>query len=81
MLRKKPSNPKIRIYVKAVQEGQKFIHVLPILNGWKVQKIGNSSQAIRFRDKELAIAKAVSLAREYGSKVIVHGENGFIEYI
>lgn len=54
-------------------------HVLPVSRGWVVMRSYASLDAERFATRAEALERAIALAREAGSSVVVHDANGEVE--
>lgn len=53
-------------------------HVVPHKGGWAVRGEGNSRASSVHDTQRSAIDKARSIARNQGSELLIHGENGRI---
>lgn len=55
-------------------------HVVPDKNGgWNVKGAGNSKGTVHTDTKAEAIKKAVEIAKNQQSEVVIHGKNGQIQ--
>jgi uncharacterized protein YdaT len=55
------------------------VHVVPKGNDWAVKKEGNSKASVITDTKAEAIKKAIPMAKNEKSEVIIHGKNGQIQ--
>lgn len=53
-------------------------HVVPHEDGWAVKGEGNSRNSGTYTYQDDAIARAKSIAKNYGSSVIIHRKDGTI---
>lgn len=59
-------------------DSERHLHVVSHENGWAVKREGNKRITSKHRKQSTAIRKARSLAKRYGTDVIVHGKDGRI---
>ncbi|MGB7341656.1 MAG: DUF2188 domain-containing protein [Phototrophicaceae bacterium] len=53
-------------------------HVVPTDTGWAVKGEGNSKYTAHFDTQAEAIERAMEIAKNYKSELLIHGENGEI---
>lgn len=77
--RRNPDDPQIKSYVRAVQAGQKMYHLALNDGKWVVKKALAKSVSKVFDNKEKATAYAIKVAKNDGTELIIHGEDGRIQ--
>ncbi len=53
-------------------------HVVPKGDGWAVRRAGSARSSGVYKDEQAAISAARGIARNQGSDVYIHGQNGRI---
>ncbi|OIO19802.1 MAG: hypothetical protein CO029_02795 [Candidatus Magasanikbacteria bacterium CG_4_9_14_0_2_um_filter_41_10] len=79
LIPKRPSNPSLRAYTRAVRQGQLGIHVVKHEKGWVVKKIGGTQHPI-FDTQEDAEKHALRQKKK-ANTVYVHGRDGRIKRV
>jgi uncharacterized protein YdaT len=72
-------NPQVQAYKDAVDRGMKNQHVIPKGNGWAVKRAGAQKASGVYNTQDEATKQATSLARNQGTAVFVHKQNGQIK--
>jgi len=63
---------------KSIKDSEKNQHVVPYEKGWAVRGAGNTRITSKHRLQSRAIERAEEIAKNYGSDVIIHREDGTI---
>jgi hypothetical protein len=72
------NNPQIKAYKDAVDRGMKNHHVMLRDNNWVVKRAGAKRPIGVFTTQQEAIIEATSIAKNQGTAVFIHGQNGRI---
>ena len=72
------SNPQIQEYKNAVVRGMKNHHVVLRNNNWVVKRAGAKRAISVHNTQKEAIEQATSIARNQGTAVFIHGQDGRI---
>ena len=72
------NNPQVKAYNEAVQRGMKNQHVIPKDDGWAVKRAGADKASGVYNTQKEAIKEATSIAKNQGTSVFIHGEDGRI---
>ena len=73
------NNPQVKAYKEAVERGMKNQHVVPQDNGWAVKRAGADRASGVYDTQKEAIEEAKSIAKNQGTAVFIHGEDGRIK--
>ena len=72
---------KVKKYNQALQNGSRIQHVVRHNGSWAVKRSGASRATGIYDSQGVAINKAVEIAKNYGTSVIIHGKDGRIRDI
>jgi len=72
---------RVKQYNRAIRASSKIQHVLRHENGWAVKKSGASKASGVYKKQSVAVNKAIKVAKNYGTSVLVHGRDGKIRDI
>jgi len=75
------NTPKVREYNQALRIGSKIQHVVQHNGAWAVKRSGASRVTKVYDKQNTAINKAIEIAKNCGTSVIVHGRDGRIRDI
>ncbi|MBL7078551.1 DUF2188 domain-containing protein [Candidatus Shapirobacteria bacterium] len=69
---------KVRQYNRALRASSKIQHVVRHENGWAVKKSGASRASGVYEKQSVAVNRAMRVAKNYGTSVLIHGRDGKI---
>ena len=72
-------NPQVQAYKDAIKRGLKNQHVIPQPDGWAVKRAGAEKPSGLFNTQGEAIQKAITIAKNQGTAVFIHGRDGRIQ--
>ena len=75
------NTPKVKEYNRALRIGSKIQHVVQHNGAWAVKRSGASRATGIYDRQDIAINKAIRIAKNYGTSVVVHGRDGRIRDI
>lgn len=72
------NHPQVKTYREAIQKGMQSQHVLPKGDSWAVKRAGAEKVTKVFDTQKEASQYATEIARNQGTAVFIHGEDGRI---